>query len=692
MNYWKTIYQKHQNTTGKVWNEEIKDRYDRKMEQEEEMKSNRKLLNEHMDMAFAHTETVAPMNTPMINEENVMKCVKQMKNKTAPGPDGLKAEFYKALVKTENGLSTLTKCMQRALEEEGKVETWKVSHTKMIPKKAKPTADELRPIALTNVSYKMFMTLIKDEIEDHLRRADAIIETQAGFTKGGRIEDNLFILNYCVEASFKKKTPLFVASIDYNSKAFDSIKRSRMIEALMMYRVHPLVIEVIANIYQGDSTIINLNNNTSEEIPVTSGIRQSCTGSTVLFKIITYIIIQIMQATSLGFRNEQFYIPMLFFADDGLILSKSEQEMKTMLKEISNVSKACGLDINKNKSAIIIYNLKDQITEIEGLSVKESLKYLGLSIGNKRNLFSKQKKDMITKAQKMANMTYGIIGKSCNRLMIGKVYWKSLALPSILYGGNIISLTEQDINKLQVIENGVYRQMLGGPRYAPNCTLRGEVGASMMKTKVIKGHLQYIRNTLQGNNTLLKEIMVTQMEEGYTRWAKTTKTYLNQIKLKLKDMNTVSKGEIKEYMRKWDEEKWKEEMESKTSIKIYRKYKLHIEEDQIYDNTQASTILYQARTNTLQLSDRNRFGKESTACKLCKAEIEDLEHFLLHCQTLNNVRQEINILQQPYIEDRDKIMMDFLFNQEEMEARKEGLYQMWKCRGRKLREIMQKAP
>ena len=234
--------------------------------------------------------------------------------------------------------------------------------------------------------------------------------------------------------------------------------------------------------------------------------------------------------------------------------------------------------------------------------------------------------------------------------------------------------------------------MLGGPRYAPNCTLRGEVGASMMKTKVIKGHLQYIRNTLQGNNMLLKEIMVTQMEEGYTRWAKTTNTYLHQIKLKLEDMNTVIKGEIKEYMRKWDEEKWKEEMESKTSIKIYRKYKLHIEEDQIYDNTQASTILYQARTNTLQLSDRNRFGKESTACKLCKAEIEDLEHFLLHCQTLNNVRQEINTLQQPYIEDHDKIMMDFLFNQEEMEARKEGLYQMWKCRGRKLREIMQKAP
>ena len=37
-------------------------------------------------------------------------------------------------------------------------------------------------------------------------------------------------------------------------------------------------------------------------------------------------------------------------------------------------------------------------------------------------------------------------------------------------------------------------------------------------------------------------------------------------------------------------------------------------------------------------------------------------------------------------------VLNYNINQEEMEARKEGLYQMWKCRGRKLREIMQKAP
>ena len=49
-------------------------------------------------------------------------------------------------------------------------------------------------------------------------------------------------------------------------------------------------------------------------IKVTSGIRQGCTGSTVLFKIVTsYIIMQELTATRLGFRNRKLFLPLLFF-------------------------------------------------------------------------------------------------------------------------------------------------------------------------------------------------------------------------------------------------------------------------------------------------------------------------------------------------------------------------------------------
>ena len=48
------------------------------------------------------------------------------------------------------------------------------------------------------------MSLIKEKIE-HLIQNDAVKVTQAGFTKGGKTEDILFILKYCIDRTKKKK-------------------------------------------------------------------------------------------------------------------------------------------------------------------------------------------------------------------------------------------------------------------------------------------------------------------------------------------------------------------------------------------------------------------------------------------------------------------------------------------------------
>jgi hypothetical protein len=130
---------------------------------------------------------------------------------------------------------------------------WKQSNTKMIPKKRRPTPKDLRPIALTNVNYKIFMSIVKDKIEKHLIRYSLNSETQAGFTAGRRIEDNIFILDYCVKSSFKMKKSLVVAAIDF-AKAFDSIRRDRMMQIMKEYRINKEILNVIAEIYDGDTT------------------------------------------------------------------------------------------------------------------------------------------------------------------------------------------------------------------------------------------------------------------------------------------------------------------------------------------------------------------------------------------------------------------------------------------------------
>ena len=72
--------------------------------------------------------------------------------------------------------------------------------------------------------------------------------------------------------------------------------------------------------------------------------------------------------------------------------------------------------------------MKNVPEEIEGIQITDHIKYLGTTIDNKKNYFKTQKENMFNKAINLSNMTYSVIEKSCNKLLIGKTYWKSVAL------------------------------------------------------------------------------------------------------------------------------------------------------------------------------------------------------------------------------------------------------------------------
>ena len=87
---------------------------------------------------------------------------------------------------------------------------------------------------------------------------------------------------------------------------------------------------------------------------------------------------------------------------------------------------------------------------------------------------------------------------------------------------------------------------------------------------------------------------------------------------------------------------WKNEMDTKSTLKIYRNYKLEIKEEKFYNNGEASRLLFRARSNTMALNDRFRHDKggnrRNTGCSLCGAEYENLEHFILKCDKLEGDR------------------------------------------------------
>ena len=485
------------------------------------------------------------------------------------------------------------------------------------------------------------MSVLRMGIEEHIEENNCGKENQAGFTTGGRIENNLLILKYCVEKSFKIKKPLIVISIDF-SKAFDSIKRDFLIKTLIDYRINEKVIETITKLYTEDTTKIKIDEASSLTIPVTSGIRQGCTGSTILFKLITFTIIEKLDQLNRGFKDQILNVTSLFFADDGMLLASSVQDAERVVEKVVEAGLECGLEINKQKSNIVVFNMKDKPREIAGIEVKDKIKYLGITVNDSKNLFKTHKQNMIEKATRLSNLTHSVIARSCSRLLIGKAFWKSIALPSILYGANIVEFTKQDIEKLQRLENSVGRKILGAPSYSQGAALRGEIGISSMKARIMGGQLRYLQYILRGEGNELLERVVEEMRASHkkNRWIKGLIEDRKVIGIR---GASASNEEINSKVREWDDRVWKQEMAEKESLSLYREWRQRMGgQEKVYDNRESSILLFKSRTNNLNLGDRKRFQNQSTECIMCGAEKEDLIHFLLHCPAYN--QKELNIL------------------------------------------------
>ena len=80
-----------------------------------------------------------------------------------------------------------------------------------------------------------------------------------------------------------------------------------------------------------------------------------------------------------------------------------------------------------------------------------------------------------------------------------------MCLPSILFGRAVITTSKSNIEKIQRIENKVWRYLLGIGGYSTVETLRGEIGASMIKSRVMETMLLFLVDTLASEFTNIKK-------------------------------------------------------------------------------------------------------------------------------------------------------------------------------------------
>ena len=116
----------------------------------------------------------------------------------------------------------------------------------------------------------------------------------------------------------------------------------------------------------------------------------------------------------------------LLYADDGSILAKDKEKAERSIEIIREIEGKYGIQLNEQKSQCILFNTKEKCEKISNIEVVEKLKYLGVIVQAKRNVFEGQKNEMIKKIKRLNVMTNSVIEKK---------------LPSSNNGENILKMS-----------------------------------------------------------------------------------------------------------------------------------------------------------------------------------------------------------------------------------------------------------
>ena len=222
---------------------------------------------------------------------------------------------------------------------------------------------------------------MRENIENHLKEKKINYENQYGFTKGGRPDHCLYTLDYIATRTYSKIKrdikPLFYAFIDFK-KAYDSINREKLIEVLIKYKINPYIINMIIQMYEGDKTTIRLGK-LKKTIEVTSGIRQGCSISTLLFKMVTFTIIEQLNEKVEAYKIGAYKGNSLWLADDAVLIANSEETLLKAFEVLEIEGKKNGLELSEEKTKILkIRGTEDESqTHIGKFKIEKETKYLG---------------------------------------------------------------------------------------------------------------------------------------------------------------------------------------------------------------------------------------------------------------------------------------------------------------------------
>ena len=165
--------------------------------------------------------------------------------------------------------------------------------------------------------------------------------------------------------------------------------------------------------------------------------------------------------------------------------------------------------------------------------------------GRGRDIFRAEKRIWLKKAKKKANEVISQIKKSYDKVTVGKAIWKLIMIAGLLFGKAVVVTAKSTIDKIQAVENRVWKYLLGLGGYTTVESLRGEIGASMMVTRIMETMLLFVIDTLSSDFEQIKSYMNHEIDTGKGQWIRTVNEYREKLGISWTKLREMEKKELK---------------------------------------------------------------------------------------------------------------------------------------------------
>ena len=422
--------------------------------------------------------------------------IKSLKNGKAKGWDLIPNEALKNL--PPEGFEIITLLFNKIKASGHLPKDWNRGRVTLVHKYgARELLGNYRPITVLISMCGLYSKLLNARLMQVVEKHDLLGEIQNGFRPNRSAADNNFILGSIKWKSKQKRSKVHVAFLDI-SKAYDSVNRGILWKRLSSLGIRGNFLATIQSLYSDDCIDCNVNGLTSRPIYLKRGLRQGCSLSPVLFALYISEVGTDIFLSKFGFYLGNVCISGLLFADDLVIIARSAQGLKDLLKIVKRGFDKLKLSINCTKSQVLSPEDHDwtifDLTPDDCLTFQqvESYKYLGnWTFNSMYKTCSEKQKLCIRTAYKYKSACIYVSKMGPDIVDVIQCTWLNIAVPAILAGCESIIFSETTIEEIEKVQSQVAKFALGVPINTPNICAQSELGMKKFRHQLYNRQLGF---------------------------------------------------------------------------------------------------------------------------------------------------------------------------------------------------------